>query len=52
MTSPMPTQLFVGPKAPSGKKTIVRGFGAALAIAAAYRRPRPRAPRRLTRDDQ
>jgi hypothetical protein len=23
-TSPMPTQLFVGPKAPSGKKTIVR----------------------------
>ncbi len=24
-TSPMPTQLFVGPKAPSGKNTIVRG---------------------------
>ncbi len=23
-TSPMPTQLFVGPNAPSGKKTIVR----------------------------
>ena len=26
-TSPMPTQLFVGPNAPSGKKTIVRRSG-------------------------
>jgi hypothetical protein len=30
--------LFVGPKAPSGKKTIVLGSGAAVVIAAAYRR--------------
>jgi hypothetical protein len=36
-TSPIPTQLFVGPKAPSGKKTIVLGSGAAAVIAAAYR---------------
>ncbi len=30
-TSPMPTQLFVGPKAPSGKKTIVGAFAAMAA---------------------
>jgi hypothetical protein len=30
-TSPMPTQLFVGPNAPSGKKTIV---GAPVAMGA------------------
>ena len=26
----MPTQLFVGPNAPSGKKTIVRGMGGSI----------------------
>jgi hypothetical protein len=29
----MPTQLFVGPKAPSGKKTMVRESVVATAIA-------------------
>jgi hypothetical protein len=44
-TSPIPTQLFVGPKAPSGKKTIVRESAGPGVIAAAYRRAPVNAPR-------